>query len=114
RDWSSDVCSSDLPDVVDPALDSLFVAVAKLGGIDRAELEAQWGLDPKEKIAQQGFGKHVLRRNGGRSIDDMRAALVQYGYLDANEGGADWNPPEFEDRFFEELAGAPQYSSAAD
>ena len=60
------------PDVVDPALDSLFVAVAKLGGIDRAELEAQWGLDPKEKIAQQGFGKHVLRRNGGRSIDDMR------------------------------------------
>ena len=102
------------PDVVDPALDSLFVAVAKLGGIDRAELEAQWGLDPKEKIAQQGFGKHVLRRNGGRSIDDMRAALVQYGYLDANEGGADWNPREFEDRFFEELGGAPQYSSAAD
>lgn len=102
------------PDVVDPALDSLFVAVAKLGGIDRAELEAQWGLDPKEKIAQQGFGKHVLRRNGGRSIDDMRAALVQYGYLDANEGGADWNLREFEDRFFEELAGAPQYSSAAD
>lgn len=102
------------PDVVDPAVDSLFVAVAKLGGIDRAELEAQWGLDPKEKIAQQGFGKHVLRRNGGRSIDDMRAALVQYGYLDANEGGADWNPREFEDRFFEELGGAPQYSSAAD
>mgnify|MGYP000234515596 CR=1 FL=1 len=102
------------PDVVDPALDSLFVAVAKLGGIDRAELEAQWGLDPKEKIAQQGFGKHVLRRNGGRSIDEMRAALVQYGYLDANEGGADWNPREFEDRFFEELGGAPQYSSAAD
>lgn len=102
------------PDVVDPALDSLFVAAAKLGGIDRAELEAQWGLDPKEKIAQQGFGKHVLRRNGGRSIDDMRAALVQYGYLDANEGGADWNPREFEDRFFEELGGAPQYSSAAD
>lgn len=102
------------PDVVDPALDSLFVAVAKLGGIDRAELEAQWGLDPKEKIAQQGFGKHVLRRDGGRSIDDMRAALMQYGYLDANEGGADWNPREFEDRFFEELGGAPQYSSAAD
>lgn len=102
------------PDVVDPALDSLFVAVAKLGGIDRAELEAQWGLDPKEKIVQQGFGKHVLRRNGGRSIDDMRAALVQYGYLDANEGGADWNPREFKDRFFEELGGAPQYSSAAD
>jgi len=102
------------PDVVDPALDSLFVAVAKLGGIDRAELEAQWGLDPKEKIVQQGFGKHVLRRNGGRSIDDMRAALVQYGYLDANEGGADWNPREFEERFFEELSGAPQYSSAAD
>ena len=102
------------PGVVDPALDSLFVAVAKLGGIDRAELEAQWGLDPKEKIAQQGFGKHVLRRNGGRSIDEMRSLLVQYGYLDANEGGPDWNPREFEDRFFEELAGAPQYSSAAD
>jgi len=102
------------PDTVDPALDSLFVAVAKLGGIDRAELEAQWGLDPKEKIAQQGFGKHVLRRNGGRSIDEMRSLLVQYGYLDPNDGGPDWNPREFEDRFFEELGGAPQYSSAAD
>lgn len=102
------------PEVVDPALDSLFVAVAKLGGIDRAELEAQWGLNPKEKIAQQGFGKHVLRRNGGRSIDEMRSLLVQYGYLDPNDGGPDWNPREFEDRFFEELGGAPQYSSAAD
>lgn len=102
------------PDVVDPALDSLFVAIAKLGGIDRAELESEWGLDPKEKIPQAGFGKHVLRRTGGRSIDEMRALLVQYGYLDPNETGPDWNPREFEERFFEELNGSAQYSSAAD
>lgn len=102
------------PDVVDPALDSLFVAIAKLGGIDRAELESEWGLDPKERIAQAGFGKHVLRRNGGRSIDEMRSLLVQYGYLDPNESDPNWNPREFEERFFEELNGSAQYSSAAD
>lgn len=102
------------PDVVDPALDSLFVAIAKLGGIDRAELESEWGLDPKEKIPQAGFGKHVLRRTDGRSIDEMRALLVQYGYLDPNDTGPDWNPREFEERFFEELNGSAQYSSAAD
>lgn len=102
------------PNTVDPSIDSLFVAIAKLGGIDRAELESEWGLDPKERIAQAGFGKHVLRRNGGRSIDEMRSLLVQYGYLDPNESDPNWNPREFEERFFEELGGVPHYSSAAD
>jgi hypothetical protein len=102
------------PDVVDPSIDSLFVAIAKLGGIDRAQLEAEWGLDAKEKVAPPVFGKHVLRRNGGRGIDEMRTLLVQYGYLDPATDGPDFDPREFEGKFFDELGGMPVYSSNAD
>ncbi|THF64312.1 hypothetical protein [Pseudothauera rhizosphaerae] len=102
------------PDTVDPTVDSLFTAIAKLGGLDRAQLESEWGLDAKEKAAPPLFGKHVLRRNGGRGIDEMRGLLVQYGYLTPERAGADFDPREFEDLFFEELGGAPVYSTNAD
>ena len=35
---------------VDPQSDSLFTAIAKLGGIDRAEAVLVWGIDPKDKF----------------------------------------------------------------
>ncbi|MBR0568360.1 hypothetical protein J5J83_19740 [Azoarcus sp. L1K30] len=97
------------PDVVDPSIDSLFVAIAKLGGLERAQLESEWRLSEKEKIAPPVFGKHVLRRNGGLTIGDMRAELERYGYL---TGASD--EKAFEDLFFDELGGTPVYSSAAD
>lgn len=39
------------PDSVDETQDSLFAAIAKLGGLDRAAVQSEWGIDPKERIA---------------------------------------------------------------
>ena len=94
---------------LDESRDSLFTAIAKLGGIDREAARAAWGLDPKERIDNPVFGKPVLRKEGGRSIDAMADMLAQYGYLPLDEHGA-FDPHDFEDRFLEELRGAPQLS----
>ncbi len=101
------------PDTVDPGIDSLFVAIAKLGGLDRAEAQNQWGVDPKE-TGQPVFGKPVLRAKGGRSIEEMRQALAELGYLSRDESNPDWDPREFEDRFDAERRGDTQYSIAYD
>jgi len=60
------------PDHVMPDRDSLFTAIAKLGGVDRAEVKAQWGVDQKTQIAMPVFGKPVMRKTGGLSIDSIR------------------------------------------
>lgn len=101
------------PEIVDPSIDSLFVAIAKLGGIQREQVESEWGLDKKEKVAPPLFGKHVLRRTGGLSLDEMRTALTQFGYL-SDEGAEGWDPREFEEAFGSELGGSPVYSNAVD
>lgn len=101
------------PEIVDASVDSLFVAIAKLGGIQREQIESEWGLDKKEKVAPPLFGKHVLRRTEGLSLDDMRTALTQFGYL-ADESTDGWNPREFEEAFMSELGGSPVYSNAVD
>ena len=101
------------PDSVDETQDSLFAAIAKLGGLDRAAVQSEWGIDPKERIPMPAFGKHVLRREGGMSIDAMGEALGQYGYLTLDEHGKH-DLHELEDKFFEELRGNPQHSVAYD
>ncbi|MDR0701264.1 MAG: hypothetical protein LBF61_02465 [Azoarcus sp.] len=98
---------------VDPQVDSLFVAIAKLGGLNRAQVENQWGVGKKEKIPILLFGKPVLRRNGGLLIDDMAAQLSQYGYLTLDANNQHDNR-EFEDFFGEELRGNPQFSTNYD
>lgn len=100
------------PDVVDPSQDSLLVAIAKLGGIRKADVVAEWGVDPSERPASGIFGKPVLRVTEGHSIDDMRQMLVEYGYLDGNYTDPSWNPNEFEAKFDAELRGDLQYSNA--
>jgi len=60
------------PNHVMPDRDSLFTAIAKLGGIDQAEARAQWGIDPKANVGAPVFGKAVLRKSGGLSIDSIR------------------------------------------
>lgn len=102
------------PNIVDPSQDSLFVAIAKLGGIQRDQAQSQWGIDPKEKITPPVFGKPVLRKTGGMTLDDMREALAQYGYLNADVQSPDWDPNEFEWKFFDELGGSTVYSNAFD
>lgn len=102
------------PNQVDETQDSLFTAIAKLGGLDRSEVQGQWGTTSKDVGPSPVFGKPVLRKEGGRSIDDMRQALMEYGYLDRDESSPDWNPREFEDKFDAELRGDTQYSMSRD
>jgi len=102
------------PNIVDPTQDSLFVAIAKLGGIQRDQAQREWGIDPKEQIAQPVFGKPVLRKTGGLSLDAMREALGGYGYLSADIQSPEWDPNEFEWKFFDELGGSLIYSNQFD
>lgn len=101
------------PDSIDETQDSLFAAIAKLGGLNRSAVQSEWGIDPKERIPMPAFGKHVLRREGGLSIDAMGEALGQYGYLTLDEHGKH-DLRQLEDKFFEELRGNTQYSIAYD
>lgn len=101
------------PNVLDETIDSLFTAIAKLGGLDRAEVEGQWGFDPKERSPMPAFGKYTLRREGGLSIDAMGEALAERGYLSPDENGR-YDLRELEEKFDAEMRGDIQYSNSVD
>lgn len=101
------------PNVLDETIDSLFTAIAKLGGLDRAEVEGQWGFDPKERSPMPAFGKYTLRREGGLSIDAMAEALAERGYLAKDENGR-FDQRELEEKFDAEMRGDIQYSTSVD
>lgn len=95
---------------VTPEVDSLFTAVAKLGGISKEEAIQLWGLDPQDKPKSGAFGKPVVRVKGGVPIDIMAERLGTEGYLPVDENGkADTG--DFEDKFFLELFGRKQFST---
>ena len=96
---------------VDTAHDSLFEAIAKLGGVNKDEMISQFGLDPKDKIPAVHIGYPVLRKTNGRSIDSMIEALTEEGYLPVDDTGKA-DPRDFEERFFDEMRGTKRYSSA--
>ena len=96
---------------VDAAHDSLFEAIAKLGGVNKDEMISQFGLDPKDKIPAVHIGYPVLRKTNGRSIDSMIEALTEEGYLPIDDTGKA-DPRDFEERFFDEMRGTKRYSSA--
>lgn len=99
------------PDILDPEIDSLFVAIAKMGGIKKDQVISEWGIDPKD-IPQSGlFGKPVWRLTKGSTIDEMAQSLEHHGYLPVNEHGQ-YELNDLADRFMAELAGEPQYSHA--
>jgi len=98
---------------VDVEKDSLYTAIAKLGGLNRQLAASEWGLDPKDRFDSGVFGKPVLRKDGGLSVDEMAEALSQYEYLAKDENGK-WDLREFEDKFFEEARGEKQYSLFAE
>lgn len=98
-----------LPGTLDPSLDSLFVAIAKLGGLDRAQVESTWGWDKKERSPSPVFGKPLLRREGGRGLDAMGELLADYGYLPKDEHGK-YDMADFEEAFEAEYRGTPVYS----
>ena len=96
---------------VDAAHDSLFEAIAKLGGVNKDEMISQFGLDPKDKIPAVHIGYPVLRKTNGHSIDRMIEALTEEGYLPVDDTGKA-DPRDFEERFFDEMRGTKRYSSA--
>jgi len=99
---------------VDTARDSLFTAIAKLGGLNKEEAVSQYGIDPKDFLRKGGvFGKPVLRKEGGLSPDAMAEALSQFNYLPLDEHGK-WDILDLEDLLREEAAGNPQYSTDVD
>jgi hypothetical protein len=101
------------PRELNPETDSLFKAIAKLGGINKAEAVSTWGTDPADKPTSGVFGMPVWRVEGGLSIDGMAEALAQHGYLTQDENGR-VDVRELEQLFADELRGSPQYSNAVD
>jgi len=64
----------------------VIVAIKKLGGIDRAQIKKQAGVSMLEsgKTLDKNnhvFGRPVFRANNGLTLDRMREALVEEGYL---------------------------------
>lgn len=101
------------PNVVEPMVDSMFTAIAKLGGLNKQEAIDTWGVEEAERPNSGVFGKPVLRVTGGKSIDGMVEALAQYGYLPLDENGKA-DIADLESKFDDELRGDPQYSVAYD
>ena len=98
------------PKALDVVEDSLFKAIAKLGGLSKDEAISLWGVDPKEKIESGVFGAPVLRKTGGLSVDDMAARLTEVGYLLPDENGTHDVNALFE-AFDSERRGSPVYST---
>jgi hypothetical protein len=94
-------------------VDSMFTAIAKLGGLKRDEIDALMGLDPKMKSPMPAFGKYVFKRNGGESLDFMGEILANYGYLTVDEHGK-FDTRELEDKIDAELRGELQYAIGVD
>lgn len=102
------------PDIVDPGLDSMLVAIAKLGGLNRESAAGLWGIKPEDKPQSGLFGKPVLRAEGkGWTVDQMAEKLAELGYLAPDENG-NTALRYFEEAFQSELGGSAIYSSQAD
>jgi hypothetical protein len=71
---------------VDSTKDDLFQAMSKLGGMNRTDAEAQFGLDPAEWRGRRGRQPFTT---AGRTPDAMREALAEEGYLPENSTLAD-------------------------
>lgn len=103
---------------VDPTIDSLFVAIAKLGGLTREQVQSEWGIDPAENVPNALFGLPVVRASAGgalqaKSIDGMLESLAQFGYFPLDENERAWTA-DFEDAFDDELRGNKHFSSQYD
>jgi len=98
---------------INPEIDDLFVAMAKHGGIDRAEAEAQgidpanWGRGSSVNLPVPGaVALRVFKKDGGMSFDAMAEALSQDGYT-----STEYSPNELLDLIDKQLAGDIQYSN---
>ncbi len=99
---------------INPEVDNLFEAIAKLGGLDAGQAKSQWGYESKNGTAESGvFGVPVVRKTGGYGIDAMAERLLEYGYLLPDEHGkADLD--KFEELWDDQLRGVDRYSISRD
>lgn len=98
------------PEHVNPEVDNLFVAIAKLGGLNKQELIEEWGIDPAYKPQSGIFGKPVFRaKDGGLSREAMAELLVDHGYLTGDQYGKH-DLREFEEKLDDQLRGTDQFS----
>ena len=99
---------------VDPSQDSLLAAIAKLGGLDMEEVVSSWGSVPADFNKKSGvFGKPVLRKKGGLSIETIAEKLLEEGYLTPDQHGK-VDLAEFEEKLDRAARGEPMYSMFAD
>jgi hypothetical protein len=98
---------------VNPEVDNLFTAIAKLGGLDRAEVKKLWGIDEKEKLESGVFGSPVVRKTGGASMDVMGQRLIEEGYLIPDEHG-NYYPENLEQLFDDQRRGVDRFSIKRD
>jgi hypothetical protein len=99
---------------VDPQIDSLLVAIAKLGGLRRDAATSDLGVHADDYKTQSGvFGKPVFRKEGGKTAGNMAENLVELGYLQTDESGKR-SLHDLESLISEELHGNPQYSLSFD
>lgn len=92
---------------LNPAVDNLFEAIANLGGLDKAQVQAAWGVE--DKLESGLFGKPVLRVEGGRSIEGMIERLVEEGYILPGRNGMT-DAEQFEALFDDQRRGVDRYS----
>lgn len=105
------------PKKVQPEQDTLFEAIAKLGGLDAEQVESTWGIDQPASI-KSGVGNQPVVRSSksklkGLSIEEMAERLAEFGYLAKDENGK-FDARELEDKFSEQLIGNKQYSNQVD
>ena len=95
---------------VDYEIDTLMVAIAKLGGLNKKAIVSEWGYDPEDK-SEVFKRKPVVRVRGGLTPDAMVELLAEYGYLERDENGkADIT--DLEEKFmFSHTSGEAVYSS---
>lgn len=95
---------------IDPQKDSLFAAIGKLGGINKADAIRFIGIDPKEKFLSGVFGKPLLRAGEkGRPFEEMADALGEAGYLKVDQHGK-VDVSDLEDKFDLERRGEKQFA----
>ena len=98
---------------VNPEVDNIFTAIAKMGGLDRDEVASQWGLTEREKLESGVFGAPVVRAKNGVSMDMMAENLVDEGYIIEGRKGMS-NLEQLEALFDDQRSGVDRYSLKRD
>lgn len=89
--------------------DELLTAVAKLGGLSKADAEAQ-GIDPAH-FSEQRAGIKFVFRPSGKSFDAMAEALDAEGYP-VQDGQGRYSANTLLDLVTRSLSGSPVYTTA--